>query len=83
MILLNFLFMILFVLAFVYLVMGMIAYSHTLKNTKSDKMLAISPWWAMYNSIYDDFGRKLSKYGKVILFIEVAGFIMWTISKGV
>lgn len=76
---LNLLFVMLFVLALAYLVMGLLAYSHTITENKGDKWLAISPWWAVYDHLYDDFGRTLSKYGKVILAIEVAGFALWVL----
>jgi len=44
-------------------------------------MLAISPWWAVYSSIYDEFGKKLSKHGKRILLIETIGFVAWIFLK--
>ena len=79
--LLNFLFVLLFIFGLIYLVMGLVAYSHTLRDDRSDKMLAVSPWWAIYSSNYDEFGKKLSKHGKRILFIEVIGFVVWMILK--
>lgn len=79
--LLNVMFALLFILAVVYLFMGLTAYSHTIKDDRTDKILAISPWWAIYTSIYDDFGQKLSKYGKAILVIEVMGFIAWMLLR--
>ena len=79
--LLNMMFALLFLLGIVYLVMGLTAYSHTLKDERTDKLLAISPWWAVYSSIYDNFGQKLAKYGKAILFLEVAGFIIWMLLR--
>ena len=79
--LLNVMFALLFILAVIYLFMGLTAYSHTIKDNRTDKILAISPWWAFCTSIYDDFGQKLSKYGKAILVIEAAGFIAWTLLR--
>ena len=75
--LLNVMFALLFILAVIYLFMGLTAYSHTIKDDRTDKILAISPWWAVYTSIYDGFGQKLSKYGKAILVIETVGFVVW------
>jgi hypothetical protein len=72
---------ILFVLGFIYLILGLIAYAHTTSNSKSDKWLAISPWWASYSSIYDEFGKKLAKFGKVILVLELVGFVFWITTK--
>jgi len=79
--LLNVMFALLFILAVVYLFMGLTAYSHTIKDDRTDKILAISPWWAVYTSIYDDFGQKLSKYGKAILVIEAVGFVVWMLLR--
>ena len=79
--LLNVMFVLLFILAVIYLFMGLTAYSHTIRGDRSDKILAISPWWAIYSSIYDDFGQKLSKYGKVILGIEAVGFAVWVLLR--
>lgn len=79
--LLNVMFALLFILAVVYLFMGLTAYSHTIKDDRTDKILAISPWWAIYTSIYDDFGQKLSRYGKAILIIEVVGFVVWMLLR--
>lgn len=75
----NLFFIILFILAVIYLFMGMAAYSHTINEERENKWLAISPWWAIYGSIYDEFGRKLSNYGRVILVIEIIGFVCWAI----
>jgi len=79
--LLNVMLMFLFLLAVIYLFMGLSASSHTIKNDRTDKILAISPWWPIYTSIYDDFGKKLSKYGKAILIIETVGFILWMLLR--
>ncbi len=79
--LINLMVAILFVLGVIYLALGLIAYAHTTSNSKSDKWLAISPWWASYSSIYDEFGKKLAKYGKVILVLEIVGFVVWIISR--
>lgn len=79
--LLNIIFVLLFILGVIYLFMGLAAHSHTIKDNRTDKILAISPWWAIYSSIYDDFGQKLSRYGKVILFIEAVGFIIWILLR--
>jgi hypothetical protein len=78
---LNVMFALLFMLAVIYLFMGMTAYSHTIKDDRTDKMLAISPWWAVYTSIYDEFGQKLSKYGKAILVVEAVGFTIWMLFR--
>ncbi len=79
--LLNVMFALLFILAVIYLFMGLAAYPHTIKDDRTDKILAISPWWAVYTSIYDDFGQELSKYGKAILAIEAVGFVIWVLLK--
>jgi hypothetical protein len=68
-------------LAVIYLFMGLTAYSHTIKEDRTDKILAISPWWAVYTSIYDEFGQKLSKYGKAILVVEAVGFGIWILLR--
>jgi hypothetical protein len=74
-------FAVLFLLGVIYLFMGLTAYSHTIRDDRTNKILAISPWWAVYSSIYDDFGQKLSQYGKSILVIEAAGFIIWMLLR--
>ncbi|MCG7905007.1 MAG: hypothetical protein N0C88_11545 [Candidatus Thiodiazotropha lotti] len=77
----NLIFVIVFVLGFIYVLMGLAAYSHTLKEDKSAKSLAISPWWAVNTSIYDNFGRKLAWYGKVILAVNGILCAIWLYIK--
>ena len=72
---------ILFILGCVYLVMCLVAYSHTNDRSMDKKLLAISPWWAIYSHIYDDFGKNIAKYGKIILGLELVGFVIWIGSK--
>lgn len=77
MIILKLLLAVVFLLGFVYLIMGFIAYGHRLES--SSEIDALTPWWAFNRDTYDDAGKKLCFYGKVIIFIESISLIIWLI----
>ena len=55
-----------FALGLPYIVLGFAAYGH-FSADGSKKMLAAGPWWAFYDEYYDDTGKKLCRYGKIIM----------------
>ena len=65
-----------FFLGIIYIIFSFIVYSHTLNNELKEKMLALSPWWPLYGSSYDDYGKRLCVFGKLIIFIDIVFIIL-------
>ena len=53
-----------------YIVLGIAAYSH-FDGDGSKKMLAAGPWWPLYERYYNEKGKTLCLYGKVILVLSI------------
>jgi hypothetical protein len=68
-----------FALGVPYIFMGFAAYSHLADESKS-KALAAGPWWALYAKNYDETGRKLCVYGRIILFLSSVITAGWLLS---
>ncbi len=73
----SFIVLIVFFAGLAYVGLGIAAYSHILDEGSKDKILAASPSWALNTSIYDNAGKKLCRYGKLLIFIDVVGVVIW------
>lgn len=72
---------ILVLLSFVYFIIGLLALSHIDKSQSGDRGSSLSPWWPFNEKIYDDFGKKLCGYGKILFFVVWGGAAIWAIDK--
>jgi len=66
-------------LIFAYLVLCYVAYRHV-KSDKKDKwaawvLLATDLWWPTYEDLYDDVGRKMCTYGKILMPLIVVFYV--------
>jgi len=48
-----------------YIILGFIAYSNRIPS--SSKFEAAGPWWTLYPKNYNEFGRKLTLWGRFLL----------------
>lgn len=69
--------MFIFVIGLIYIGIGITAYGHLASGKSGDKMLAASPWWALYGSIYDDRGKKLCTFGRGIIIMDLVALSAW------
>ena len=67
------------VLGVTYAILGVCAYFHV-DETKIEPMapriLAVSFWWPFYD-LYDDAGRKLCVYGRIIFPFAIAAYVLY------
>ena len=68
-----------FLVSIPYFILSLVAYRHTINGDRDAKLTAISPYWALNEKIYDDTGKKLCSYGKMIMVIDVVLGIAWLI----
>lgn len=60
--------------------MGIAAYEHTKNTDIGEKMLAASPWWALYPRIYDELGRSICDWGRKIIIVDLVALLIWYLS---
>lgn len=61
-----------------YVVLAILAFNHVIQEKKSKfsgGLLALTFWWPFYN-MYDEYGKKLCIYGKVLLPATVITYIL-------
>ena len=66
-------------LSFLYVGLAFIALTRVDKEKTTPltpKLLAVTFWWPFYD-IYDESGRRLRLYGKIILPIAIAAYAVW------
>ncbi len=66
----------------VYIVLGLIAYKHVMSEDKQDRMGALSPWWAFYDDLFNDAGKRLCKMGKTVFGLFAAAAIAYVAHRG-
>ncbi|ACV27558.1 hypothetical protein [Kangiella koreensis] len=52
-----------------YFILGFIAYSN--RKSTSSKFEAAGPWWALYPKNYNEFGKSLSLWGRLLLVLAL------------
>lgn len=68
-------------LSVLYVALALVAFTHVHKEKTTaltPKLLSLTFWWPFYD-MYDEYGRKLSTYGKIILPIAIAAYVLWFI----
>lgn len=73
---------IIFLLGFIYAILGFIAYFHIKKEKSMNNMWTLSFLWALNKNVYDEYGAKLCNIGKPLFFIVWIGFIFWLVLRG-
>jgi len=71
----------LFLLAFVYFGLQIVAFYHTKKSEEYRGANGLAPWWPFNQDIYDDFGQKLCSYGRKLFYPVWIGGIAWFVLK--
>ncbi len=77
MILVNILLVLALVSSFVYMILGLLAYSHQRKESGIDKGWVLSPIWALFPDSYDESGQKLCVTGKMFFWISTIFTLFW------
>lgn len=70
-------------LSVLYAILAAMAFSHTDKRKLSPlfpQLIALTFWWPFYD-MYDERGKKLCKYGRIILPIAIAAYVVWGIKR--
>ena len=65
----------------VYLLLGLMALGYQTKENLLEKSWALSPFWALFPSNYNDFGKKVCFKGKCLLFFTVGLTVIWLLLK--
>lgn len=71
------------VLSLLYVTLALVAFTHVSKTKTSSlapKLLALTFWWPFYD-MYDESGRKLCLYGKIILPLTIAAYVLWAVES--
>jgi hypothetical protein len=66
-----------------YTALGLMAYQHVNKekiDALTPQLLAITLWWPFYD-MYDEEGGKLCKYGRVVLPLAIAAYVVWFVNS--
>ncbi len=63
--------------AFIYMALGLLAYSHRSKEDGVDKGWVLSPIWALFPLAYDEKGKHLCVIGKPFFWIATLLACCW------
>ena len=66
-------------LSALYVILAFVAFSHVNKEKTTrliPGLLALTFWWPFYD-IYDQSGRRLCFYGRILLTIAIAAYLLW------
>ena len=66
-------------LGVVYVVLGVVAFNHVITEKTTSlvpRAASLTFWWPFYD-IYDEQGRKLSVYGKIVFVLTIAAYVLW------
>jgi len=69
-----------FMLSFVYMVMSLLAFRHIPDMRYRNQAQAVSPWWVFHPTIYDEKGKRLCRYGRLVLLLNLLAFIAWLLA---
>jgi len=70
-------------LSIIYLVLAAVALSHVKENIKANRnsyFLIVDLWWPFYD-VYDELGRKICIYGRVLLPLVIIAYVIWAIER--
>lgn len=62
-----------------YVALAIVAYSHVNEEKTTPllpKLLSLTFWWPFYD-IYDERGRKLSVYGRIVFILAIVAYVLW------
>lgn len=67
-------------LSVLYLILAIKAIGHVTKEeraTGSHWLLIMDPWWPFHDKLYDESGKKILLYGKLLFPLVVIAYILW------
>lgn len=71
------------VLNFFYVGMAFFAFNHVKEERRDQhgarRLLALTLWWPFYTDLYDDPAVRASRYGKVLLFVTAALYVIYAV----
>lgn len=68
------------VLSIGYVAMAFTASSHVKPEKKDsrgvNRLIALTFWWPFFTDLYDEAGRRLCPYGRLVLFLAVGTYVL-------
>lgn len=67
--------------ALAYMVLGLAAFNHRLREKNANINWVMSPIWALFPSAYDDLGKRLCNKGRYLFWSSNALAVLWLVFR--